>query len=156
MPDLLTWLEGSALAVWTRESPSLLAYPTILALHSVGLGIVVGASTIVDLRLLGCARRIRLATLVPLFPLIWWAFALNAASGFVLFMADATIKSTQPVFMVKLACIAAALVATLRIRRGLPRSALDAPISSPQRAWAVLSLVLWTAAITAGRMMAYF
>lgn len=156
MSDLLNWLEGSALAVWTRESPSLWAYPTILALHSAGLGIVVGASTVIDLRLLGYARRIRLATLAPLFPLIWWAFALNAVTGFVLFMADATIKSTQPVFMVKLVCIAAALVATLRIRRSLLQSTADAATPPSQRAWAVLSLMLWTAAITAGRMMAYF
>ncbi len=156
MSDLLTWLEGSPLAVWTRESPSLWAYPTILALHSAGLGVVVGASIVVDLRLIGFARRIRLATLAPLFPMIWWAFALNAASGFVLFMADATIKSTQTVFMVKLGCIAAALLVTLRIRRIVLQSAAQAVTSPPQPTWAVLSLILWAAAITAGRMMAYF
>ena len=36
------WLEGSALGVWTRESPSIWAYPTILTLHTVGLGVLVG------------------------------------------------------------------------------------------------------------------
>ena len=72
-------MEGTALAAWTRESPSIWAYPTILTLHTIGLGIVVGASVVVDLRLLGYARRIPSVDLAPLFPVMWWAFALNAA-----------------------------------------------------------------------------
>ena len=42
MTDLLASIEGSALAVWTRESTSIWAYPTILTLHTFGLAIVVG------------------------------------------------------------------------------------------------------------------
>ena len=54
-------MEGTALAAWTRESPSLWAYPTILTLHSIGLGVVVGASLVLDLRLLGYGRRLSMA-----------------------------------------------------------------------------------------------
>jgi len=151
---LLAWMEGSALAVWTRESPSLLAYPTILTLHSIGLGIVVGAGAVIDLRLLGYARRIPLAALTALFPMIWVAFAVNALSGVILFIADATIKSAQPVFWIKLTCIAAALAVTVRIRRTLQLAGTTSDVP-PGRGLAVLSLLFWAAAITAGRLMAY-
>src|SRR3954471_15794419 len=100
---MTAWLEGTVLATWVRQSPSLWAYPTVLTLHTVGLGIVVGASVIIDLRLLGWAPRIRLGTLAPLFRLIAWGFVINALTGVLLFIADATTKSRQTVFYVKLA-----------------------------------------------------
>ena len=96
-----------------RESPSIWAYPTILTLHSIGLGIVVGASVVIDLRLIGRARALEMADLSALFPVIWWAFAVNALTGVLLFIADATRKSAQPIFFVKLGCIVLALVVTL-------------------------------------------
>ena len=99
-----------------RESPSLWAYPTVLTLHTVGLGIVVGASAVIDLRLLGYARRIRVVDLAPLFALMAWAFVLNAVTGILLFIADATTKSTQPVFYIKLALIFIALWCTFCAR----------------------------------------
>jgi len=150
------WLEGTALATLTRESPSIWAYPTILTLHTAGLGIVVGASTVIDLRLLGFGRRIAPAALTPLFAIIGWAFALNAATGVVLFMADATAKSKQVVFFVKLALIGLALWDTLAQRRLLGWDPASLGLHErQQRRLAFASLVLWTGAITAGRLMAY-
>lgn len=164
MADLVIWLESTALATWTRESGSIWAYPTILTLHTVGLGIVVGASAVLDVTLLGYAPRLPLAALAPLFGIIWWAFALNALTGVVLFIADATVKSHQVVFYVKLTLIALALWNTALIRRTVFR-ALDAadrsivdipgPVARRGRLLAVISLGLWAAAITAGRLMAY-
>ena len=152
MTEILVGMEGSGLATWVRESPSIWAYATILTLHSVGLGIVVGVSVIVDLRLLGRARALEAVDLSRLFPVIWWAFAVNALTGALLFAADATRKSTQPIFLVKLACIGLALGVTLRTRSLL---APTAPGAASPKAWAVASLVLWLGAIAAGRLMAY-
>jgi len=151
------WLEGTALATWTRESPSIWAYPTILTLHTAGLGIVVGASAVIDLRLLGFGRRIQLAALLPLFTIVAWAFALNAVTGVLLFIADATMKSKQVVFYVKLTLIGLALWDTVALRAGLTRSDGSGGARSARdlRRLAMASLVLWTGAITAGRLMAY-
>ena len=164
MAELVTWLESTALATWTRESGSIWAYPTILTLHTAGLGIVVGAGAVLDVTLLGYAPRLPLPALAPLFGIIWWAFALNALTGVVLFIADATVKSHQVVFYVKLTLIALALWNTALIRRTVFR-ALEAadqaiveipgPVVRRGRMLAVISLVLWAAAITAGRLMAY-
>lgn len=153
---MMAWLEATALATWTRESPSIWAYPTILTLHTVGLGIVVGANAVIDFRLLGFAPRMSLPSLSPLFRLIVWAFLLNAATGVILFMSDATTKSKQPVFYIKLTLIALALWNTNLIRRGMRDGGPGEPVSGGRyRRLAIVSLVLWAGAITAGRLMAY-
>jgi hypothetical protein len=155
--DLLASIEGSALAVWTRESPSIWAYSTILTLHTFGLAIVVGAHAVIDFRLLGAAPRIPLAALRQLFPIMWWAFALNFVTGVLLFMADATTKAGQWMFYLKLALIVLAFVASVAVSKALRRHADQEIGSIPGnlRGTAVLSLALWTAAIVAGRLLAY-
>ena len=150
-------MEATPLATWTRESPSIWAYPTVLTLHTVGLAIVVGLGSAVDLRLLGVARRVPLPSLLPAFRLILWGFVLNFATGVLLFIADATHKAGQPVLYVKLACIAVALWTTVVARRVLASdvSQRGEEPAGPVRRLAALSLFLWAAAITAGRLMAY-
>ena len=157
MLDLLAGIEGTAFSTWTRESPSIWAYPTILTLHTVGFGIVVGLCVVMDLRLLDKGRRIPLSALLGFFPLIGAAFALNAATGIALFMSAATTKGVQPVFYLKLALIGLALWDTAFARRLIREGADRGEGVGRRRARiiATTSLVLWTAAITAGRLMAY-
>jgi hypothetical protein len=156
LTDFFTSLEATPLATWVRQSPSIWAYPTILTLHTVGLGIVVGVSAVIDFRLLGAARRIRVASLAPLFPVIWWGFAVNATTGVLLFMSDASTKSHQTVFLVKLGLIALALVNTVLIRGTVRRAeGTGDSTAGSHRIAAVLSLLLWAGALTAGRLMAY-
>lgn len=150
MTELFASIEGSALAAWVRESSSIWAYATILTLHTVGLAIVVGVNVVVDLRLLGRAPRIPVASLRALFPIMWAGFAINLTSGLLLFIADATTKSGQRVFWVKLACITLALLVARTVATRLRH---DHP--GNLRALAVTSLVLWAGAIVAGRLMAY-
>ena len=149
MTDLFTSIEGSTLAAWVRESPSIWAYATILTLHTVGLAIVVGANVVVDLRLLGWATAIPLTALRAAFPIMWAGFAINFATGVLLFMADATTKSVQTVFYVKLTCITLALIVARTISIRLRQQ------DDRLRAFAIASLFLWAGAIVAGRLMAY-
>jgi hypothetical protein len=156
--DFTVWLEGSALGVWTRESPSIWAYPTVLTLHTVGLGVLVGANAIIDFRLLGFAPRLPLPSLSPLYRFMWAGFVINAVTGVMLFVSNATTKARQPVFYIKLALIALALLITAAIRSAVERGpALSAADPAPARTTrlAALSLLVWTGAIAAGRLMAY-
>ena len=163
MTDLFTTIEGSTLAAWVRESPSIWAYATILTLHTVGLAIVVGANVVVDLRLLGWAPAIPVTALRALFPIMWSGFAINFATGVLLFIADATTKSGQRVFYVKLTCIALALIVARTISKRVgPANLLRQGYGGQEaghignlRALATVSLLLWTGAIVAGRLMAY-
>jgi len=153
------WLQGSAVGVWTRESPSIWAYPTVLTLHTVGLGILVGANAVIDFCLLGFAPRLPIASLAPLYRFMWAGFAMNAITGVMLFASDATTKAAQPVFYIKLTLIGLALVTTAMIRTTVTRAtalpSADASRASRITRLATLSLMLWAAAITAGRLMAY-
>src|SRR5215467_13114935 len=144
--SMMAWLEATALATWTRESPSIWAYPTILTLHTVNLGIVVGANAVIDFRLLGFAPRLPIPSLAPLYRFMLWAFLLNAATGVVLFMSEATTKSKQPIFYVKLTFIALALWNAAVVRRGMVKDGpFEAPLNAPRsRRLAIASLVLWS------------
>jgi len=155
--EFFTWLQETPFSQWVASSPSLLAYPTILTLHTVGMAIVVGTCAVIDLRLLGVGDEVPLKALGRAPSLVWTGFLINAATGLALFTTDAEHKSMQTVFFVKLALIFLALVVYARIRRLVFRSpaALSAPISGEAKALAVVSLILWTGATVAGRLMAY-
>jgi hypothetical protein len=146
----LYWLQDSRLAIWVAESDRFYGYSGILTLHTLGLALVVGASAVLDLRVLGVAPAVPLSALRGIGRPMWIGFALNAATGAVLFAAAAVLKGTQWIFYLKLGLIASALVVDGRLRR---RAFGDAVV--PLRAFAVASLVLWTGAIVAGRLMAY-
>jgi hypothetical protein len=156
--EVLARLEASGFATWVRESGSLWAYPLILTLHTVGLSFLVGGKAVVDLRLLGFGRGIPFAPLGALFSMMWAGFFINAGSGLALFAADATIKARQSVFWIKLALIGLGVVNIRSTRAFLTREAtsLEQGMVSPRgRALALMSLVIWAGAITAGRLMAY-
>ena len=159
MTAFAAWLQDSALGVWTRESPSIWAYPTVLTLHTVGLGILVGANAVIDFRLLGFAPRLPIAALAPLYRFMWAGLIMNAVTGVMLFASDATAKAVQPIFYVKLTLIALALATTAMIRTRVARAETARAAGVVPRAnlgrFAALSLLLWAAAITAGRLMAY-
>jgi hypothetical protein len=153
--DVLAALEASAFATWLRESGSLWAYPTVLTLHTVGLSLLVGANVVLDLRILGFARRIPLAPLIRLFRVMWVGFVVNAVSGVMLFVADATVKGTQMIFFVKLALIVCGVINIISLRRIFTADAVTGVLSGWSKLLAVTSLVIWAGAITAGRFMAY-
>ena len=146
------WLESTALNKWLVESPSLFAFPGILAAHTVGLALLAGLNGALDLRLLGIAPRIPPASFTRFLPVMWTGLWLNVVTGLLLLIAYPTKALTNPVFYLKLTLIAAAL---LILRATLRRIRESAQISGTTRVLAVLSLVVWAATITAGRLLAY-
>jgi hypothetical protein len=156
MTEILASLENTAFATWLRESPSIWAYPTILTLHTLGLAVLVGANAAVDLRVLGFARGIPLGALAKAFPIMWTGFWLNALSGIVLFVPDATTKGTTAVFMWKLGLIAVGVALIFALKRKVYGAGAESPsVGGGARAIAAASLGVWLVAIAAGRWMAY-
>jgi uncharacterized oligopeptide transporter (OPT) family protein len=155
--DFLVRLEQSGFSTWIRESSSIFAFPTILLLHTIGMGVVVGISAGIDLRILGIAPALPLAPMERFFPVLWAGFWVNAITGTLLVVIDATTKLTNPDFYVKLVFIALALVNLRLLRTRVFRDPeIDkAPLSTNVKIMAVTSLVFWLGAITAGRLMAY-
>jgi len=154
--ELLVSLESSGFSTWLRESNSIWGYPTVLTLHTVGLALLVGANTVLDLRLLGFGRRLPLAELAQAFRIMWIGFWINAVTGAMLFAPDATTRGTTPLFQGKLLLVACGVIVILLIRRQVFGDTPDRPrIGGAAKLLAATSLVVWIAAITAGRLMAY-
>src|SRR5438876_461141 len=117
MMEFLAALEQTQFSTWVRESNSLLAFPTVLVLHTIGMAIVAGGSAMLCLMILGCWPKAPLKPLERIFPAIWWGFGLNALTGTILLMQDATAKLLNPDFYVKMLLIALGVVVLKTMRR---------------------------------------
>jgi len=157
MDPFLAFIETSALGEWVRGSESIFAFPAIITLHTIGMGFLAGGSAAIDLRILGFAPQMPLKPLGRFLPLLWLAFAVNAASGTLLLIAYPTKALTNPVFYVKLCLIALAVGLVHRIGATVLRApdADQRPVATKAKVLAIASLAAWVALIAAGRLLAY-
>jgi len=152
------WLETTAVAIWVGES--LYGYPFMLALHGVGLAIVVGLFAMRDLRLLGFFAGISFESIDSLRKLAWTGFTINALSGSFLFTSQATTFISNTPFLLKITMIFLAAVCAGVIQNRLRNEApawdsSGAVAAGSVRLLAAASLALWMGAIVAGRLVAY-
>jgi hypothetical protein len=154
-PAFLRTIEDTAFSIWLRESPDIFGMWFILSFHALGMALLVGASLIVALRVLGIARDLPLPFLRRLYPLLWAGFWIQIVSGVLLFIGYPTKSFMTPAFWVKLAFIAAAMVVVVRLGRKVPGEGTPALAIPGMRSLASWTLVLWFGAITAGRLIAY-
>jgi hypothetical protein len=162
--EVLKWMEALPISDWITTSDW--GFPIMLVFHSVGLAAVVGITAMLDLRVLGFARTAPLAAFEPLMSVAWIGFFINAISGSLLFMADASRLIVNWPFITKMTCVLLGGVTSALLWRQLHRSS-DAHIEQPPtappvlqvnagaRVLAVVSLVLWGGAILFGRLIAY-
>ena len=155
--DFLRLIEQSSFSQWVTGSSSVLAFPSILLFHTIGMGVVVGISAGIDLRILGMAPALPLAPMERFFPLLWIGFIVNAITGVILLAADATTKATNPDFYVKMAFIALAVINQRMLRNRVFRDPFidKKPLTADAKVLAITSVICWLGAITAGRLMAY-
>jgi len=147
-----SWLESTTVRTWIVESTSLLAFPGILAAHTIGLGLLVGLTVALDLRLLGVAPNIPPIAFTRFLPVMRFGLWLNVVTGLALVIGYPTKALTNPDFYLKLSLIAAGL---LILRATLRRVREEIAISGTTKLLAAVSLVVWAAAITSGRLLAY-
>jgi hypothetical protein len=151
---VLTWLESTKLAVWLAESPSVWAFPMVLTLHTVGLAALVGASWMLDLRLLGVNRRSPLSAYGWVFPVAGVGLFLNVVTGVLLFIKNATTWGTAVPFLIKMVFVIAGVVTLVPLRAQVLHNNAGNEAGN-LRLLAIASIVAWTGAITAGRLLAY-
>lgn len=156
-PLFLRSLEETSFSTWLRESNSIFAFYFVLLFHTFGLALLVGANAFVDLRILGVAANLPLAPLKRFFSIMWVGFTLNVITGILLVIAYPTKALTNPVFYMKLTCIALAIVVMQKTYAQVfgDASLSESLMEAKGRALAKWSLALWIAAITAGRLLAY-
>ena len=113
---MLSWLESSSLAIWLQESPSIWSLPTVLTLHTAGMAVLVGASWVLDLRLLGIGPRIPLSAYRWVFPTLAIGLFVNLVTGVLLFVKNATVWGTALPFLVKMLLVVASVATVLPLR----------------------------------------
>ena len=159
--DITPWLkalEDSGVATTIRNSAYL--FPSLEAAHVLGLGLMLGTITVVDLRLLGLASRARSAERVSNEVLLWtWiAFGFVVVTGFTMFTTNARVYAHNTAFLIKLCLLAAAginmMIFHLTAARSMHR--WDRTSAPPiGKAAAFLSLALWIAVVFAGRVVGF-
>lgn len=157
MNDFLVRLQETGLATFIHESDSLFAFPFVLTVHTIGLCLIVGANTLVSLRLLGVASTIPLRPLRRLFPFMWIGLILTILSGTALAIAAATTRVLNPIVLFKVALIlvAAPMMRSMQKKYFGPNAPTGTAIPEGARALASSQLFLWLIILTAGRLIAY-
>jgi hypothetical protein len=155
--DLLLWLESTAFSTWVRESTSVFAFPAILSVHAIGMGLAVGVNAAIALRLLGFAPGVQPRELHRFAPVMWIGFWMNTASGLVLLLGYPTKAFTNPVFYLKLALIGLGISLYVAMTRQLKSQGRpgDSRPEPNARFLAAASLMCWAGAVTTGRLLAY-
>jgi hypothetical protein len=132
------------------------AMPTVLTLHTTGMAVLVGASWVLDLRLLGINRNVPLSAYRWVFRAVAISLVVNLITGVLLFMKNATTWGTALPFLMKMLFVVASAATILPIRTYvLSSNAASEEVTSNVRMLAIVSIVAWTAAVTAGRLLAY-
>lgn len=150
-------LQQSALGAFVRDS--IWIYPGANLVHLLGLTLLIGPILVLDLRLLGIGRRVvsaeaasRLLTRVAVLGLL-----LLLPSGLLLFAADAASLAASPLFQIKMALVALALLNAVAFRLAW-NGRLEGWDAAPPlvgRWQAAGSIGLWLGAGFCGRMIAY-
>lgn len=128
------------------------AYPALEVVHIVGIALLLGNLTLLELRIWGAARALPVAPLARLsLTLVMLGFALIGASGLLMFASQPAELLSNRAFLAKLGIIALAGVnaAAFHARGGVRLGDLTARLQT------ALSLGLWLGAIICGRWIAY-
>jgi hypothetical protein len=159
LQDLIAYFEQSGLAESIREGDVL--FPFIESVHVIAISLVVGTILVVDLRLLGLASvrrpvgRLSHATL----PVTWSAFAIAAASGFLLFISNASKYLANGYFLAKIVLIGAAglnmIIFHCLSARDLPQWEKEPVPPMRVRLAGALSILLWVAVVACGRWIGF-
>jgi hypothetical protein len=156
---ICAWLEQTAVGASVRDS--LWLFPIIETVHIFGIILLVGATSILDLRLMGLTFRGEpVSKLAKQFlPWAWAGFLIQVITGILLFSSEATKMYTNLGFQIKMLLILVAGVNAFVFHAiayqsvGKWENDPVAPLSA--RAAGLISILLWFGIVAAGRWIAY-
>ena len=154
--NLLVILESTAFSEWVLTS--MLGFPTLIALHSIGMAVAAGLTIVVAIYLNGYLAGIAEANLPRFLRLATWGFLLNLVTGLALFVARGTDYIANGTFLVKmlLVGISAVILFWLRNRLTVLVNASRAPCDdSAARRLSLVCVATWVGAVVAGRLIVY-
>jgi hypothetical protein len=129
-------------------------------LHYMGLCLLFGIMTVVDLRLLGLFRQIPVKSVLAYLPLALVGFVFMAASGWEFVTSNPSLYITNPAFRMKMYLIALAginaLIFTVFEHRKVALVGPGEEVGSFAKITAGSSLALWIAILFFGRLLQQF
>ncbi len=157
-----------AFAEWLGQTPLSLTIqnvswiiPAVQSVHILCIAIVVSSAFMVDLRLLGVIGRDQpTAGYTSRFlTWIWPTLVVLLVSGAILITGEPTRSLENPAFQTKMVLLLLAIGVTIGLQRPTSRDPAFWELTSGRRmsgrALAVLSMLLWTGIVFAGRWIAY-
>lgn len=133
-------------------------YPWISGIHILGIGCLVGAILLLDLRLLGAFRSLAVFQIAgPAIRIAGTGLVVAVSTGFLLFSGQPAHYLANPAFVSKLAILAIGVMNLTILHRSRAWVSVMAggPVTPPIRTAAAISLVTWIAAVFAGRWIAF-
>src|SRR5262245_8516179 len=149
------WFYATSIGETIRNSVWL--FPVIEAFHLIGLGIIGGAVLLVNLRLLGVGlTRQPVAQLsAEAQPWLLGALALMFASGFPLFLSEATKAYYSYAFWIKMTSLLLVLVFTFTVHRHVMQTGLAEEKPQLAKLVGAIALVLWFGVAWGGRWIGF-
>lgn len=158
MADIAAWLEASLVARLLKSGPWV--YPLVNLAHLLGVALLLGAIAVLDLRLLGRWPDTPVAALARgAVPVAGAGLALALATGPALLTVRATEYAANPFLWAKFGAAAVGVANLAALHGSAAWRGGDAGNPRIRRRLAVagaLSLAAWFAAVSAGRMIAYW
>ncbi|MBB4005541.1 DUF2214 domain-containing protein [Aurantimonas endophytica] len=153
LTGLLSYLEGTQIVAALRTSPP--TYAVVSALHIVGLGTLIGSIMTLDLRVLGIWKQRAWREAVPVVsPIAAAGLTVAIATGVLLFAIRPFHYLNNTPFLAKLTLVVVGLLNAAVFHYRLRRAAGTGP-DGFSRGGAAISFATWTAAIFAGRFIAF-
>lgn len=150
--DILTWLQGSALAHAISKTDHLVG-AGLQVVHVMGLVALLASLVLIGLHLLGLAFKHHPTVEIAREStrLVWWGLVLTALSGTLMFVATPTLYFYNPAFRLKMLLFLLAVVVQL----ALFRRAASQATPSFAKVGVVVSLAAWFGVAMAGRMIGF-
>jgi hypothetical protein len=159
LQNFCNWLASTPLSQTIQTTEWII--PAVQTVHIVAVAAVVTSALMIDLRLFGIRWQDQTVAAVTrrFVPFIWWPLPILLATGAVLIVAEPARALQNPVFLLKMGLLAAAVGITLGYQMPLRKDARFWEISRGRRraaqAIAAISIPFWVGIVFAGRWIAY-
>ena len=154
---ICVWIDQTPLSQWMQVTNWVV--PTVQTVHILAIAVVASSALMIDLRLIGAfwADRPLKDVTARFLPPVWWSLPVLLVTGAIMIISEPARSLKNPAFQLKMTLLIAALVVTGLFQILTRRNATfgDRPRTAAVTI-AVVSILLWSAIIFAGRWIAYY
>jgi hypothetical protein len=153
--EICRWIDHTALSQSIQAAGWVV--PTVQTIHILAI-----AALMIDLRLIGVfwANRPMKNVTARFLPLVWWPLLVLLGTGIIMIIAEPARSLKNPAFQLKMGLLVGALIVTWLFQFFQRRDAgFGEPGARPRAGAAtiaIVSMLLWSSIIFAGRWIAYF